>query len=419
MNLLLSEDLPLRTSSALGDYTEDAILPVVLGDLSQSAVPLIKLSETQYLAADHPATITAVYVDEQETQGWAANTEIDITGHAYCQITLAAPPEQGAVITASIQGMRSSATGALIEHPADVLQAVLGLAGKSWDLSRLKSELPGVRIAGRLDNLQSVRAWLDQITKSCGVVWAERFAAAYPSAPGVAVAALDARNCTIGNISASIQDAADRLQIAFDFHPAKSAFAQYMELSANPSPFGSADAPMVTLEAPWLRQPADALALGNRLLTRLAMQRASVPIDTGARVIVGDWVTVDHSALPVAGARPLMSLSLETQPGKPGRLLTGEITWGATPIITMDHHTRAIRPKAEGGVDIAYQAGIVTFTVIGPDGKPLPNALVALDNSSPKKTSALGKVSFEAKPGKHIIAVEADGYIPFELKVTL
>lgn len=424
MNLLLSEDLPLRTSAALGDYTEDAILPVIYGDLSQSAVPLVKLSETQYLAADHPATVTAVFVNGQETKGWASSTQTDITGHAYCAITLAAPPEQGAEITAAMQGKRHSATGALIEHPADVLQDLLSLAGKSWDLSRLKAELPGVRIAGRLDKSQSVRAWLDEITRSCGVVWAERFAASYPSAAGVSVINLDARSATVTSISASIQDAADRLQIAFDYHPAKGAYAQYMELSALPSPFGrgaggEGNAPMAKLEAPWLRHPADALALGKRLLARLAMQRAGIEIETGKPVNVGDWLTLTHPSLPVDGPQAMTALSIEYQPGKPGRRISGEIAWGETPIITMDHHARAIRPKSDGGIDVAYSNGIATFTILGPDSKPLPNALVALDNGAPKKTNAQGKVSFEAKPGSHVTAVEADGYLPFDLEVTL
>lgn len=419
MNLLISEDLPLRTSAAMGDYTEDAILPVVYGDLSQSAVPMIKLSETEYLAADHPATVTAVFVDGQETHGWATSTKTDITGHAYCAVTLSAPAEQGAEITAAMRGKRHSTTGALIEHPADILQDVLSLAGKAWDLSRLKSELPGVRLAGRLDRPQSVRAWLDEITKSCGVVWAERFAAAYPASAGVSVTSLDARSAAVTSISASIQAAADRLQIAFDYHPAKGAFAQYMELSAKPSPFSAAGAPMSTLEAPWLRQPADALALGKRLLVRLAMQRAAIELETGKTISVGDWLSLSHPSLPVDGPQTLMALSLETDPGKPGRRISGEILWGPTPIITMDHHARAIRPKADGGIDVAYSNGIATFTILGPDGKPLPNALVSLDNSAAKKTNAQGKVRFEANPGRHVIAVEADGYIPFELDVML
>jgi hypothetical protein len=419
VNLLLYEDLPLRTSAALGDYTEDAILPVVYGDLSQSAVPLVKLSETEYLAADHPATVTAVYVNEQETKGWDFCTQTDITGQSYCKVTLAAPPEKGATITASMRGKRNAITGALIEHPADILQDLLALAGKTWDLSRLKMELPGVRIAGRLDKAQSVRSWMDEIAKSCGVVWAERFAAAYPYSTGVHVTELNVKNCQISSISASIQDAADRLQIAFDYHAAKGAFAQYMELSAKSSPFGMSGAPMAKLEAPWLRQPADALALGKRLLTRLAGQRAAITLDTGTVLNVGDWFGISHPSLPVSGTLSMMALSLETSPGKPDRRIGGEIYWGEAPTITLDHHARAIRPKAEGGVDVAFKNGIATFTILGPDGKPLPNALVAMDNGAPKKTNAQGKVSFEANSGAHTIAVEADGYVPFTFEVTL
>lgn len=414
MNILLSEDLPLRSSAALGNYSEDAILPVVYGDLSQSAVPLVKLTETSYLAADHPATVTAVYVDGQETKGWNAST-----GLPHCRIELAAPPEPGATVTAAMQGKRHASTGALLEHPADILQDLLAMAGKAWDLSRLKAELPGMKLAGRLDKLQSIRAWLDEITQSCGVVWAERFAAAYPVGAGSpAISSLDARTCQISSISADIQDCADKLQIAFDYHHGKSAFAQYMEFSASPSPFPG-NAPISRLEAPWLRQPADALALGTRLLTRLARPRAAISFETGKAISVGDWINLTHPALPGNSQTALMALSIETQPGKPARKLGGEITWGEIPAITLTHHARAIQPKAQGGVDIAYQNGVATFTILGDDGKPLQNARCALDGSAPKKTNAQGKVSFEAKPGAHVLAVEADGFLPFELEVTL
>lgn len=419
MNLLLSEDLPLRTSAALGDYTEDAILPVVYGDLSQSAVPVVKLEETKYLAADHPATITAVYVNEQETQGWESSTQTDITGRSYCQVTLASPPEPGAVVTVAMRGKLHATTGLLIEHPADILQDILEQAGKQWDLSRLKAELPGVRMAGRLDKAQSVRAWMDEVTKSCGVVWAERFAATYPTTPGVHVATLNVKNCQVDGISANIQDAADYLQIAFDYHFAKGAFAQYMEFSARPSPFGTSGSPMFQVDAPWLRQPSDALSLGNRLLARLAGHRAAISLSTGVALNVGDWFQIDTPVSPVSGALSMMVLSLEMSPGKPDRHIGGEIYWGATPIVTMDHHARVIRPKSEGGVDVAFKNGIATFTILGPDGTPLQNAMVAFDNGAPKKTNAQGKVSFEAQPGPHLIGVEAVGYIPFELEVLL
>jgi hypothetical protein len=434
MNILLSEDLPLRTSADLGDYSEDAMLPVVYGDLSQSAVPVIKLSETEYLCADHPATLTAAYVNAQETKGWNGSTGTDSSGHAYCKLTLAAPPEAGAEITVSMQGKRNPQTGALLEHPAEILIDLLSMAGKAWDLSRLKSELPGLKLAGRLDKPQSIRAWLDEITQSCGIVWAERFAAVYPASAGVSVATLDPRNTSITSMEASIEDAADRLQIAFDYHPAKGAFAQYMEFSAQPSPFGEAGkAPISKLEAPWLRQPSDAIALGQRLLARLASNRISIAIETGKALNVGDWFEISHPSLPLPPGAPLtgikgwgggntaqmMALSIETQPGKPGRKLTGEILLGDAPTITLDKHARAIAPKASGGIDVAYKNGIATFTILGADGKPLPNARVSLDGSAAKKTNAQGKVSFETTPGAHLLAVESDGFTPFEMEVTV
>ncbi len=413
MNLLLSEDFPLRTTAALGDYSEDAILPVVYGDLSQSACPLVKLTEYEYLAADHPATVTALFVDGQETQGWAASHRTGQDGRTYCLVTVSAPAPSGSTLSAAMRGKRDPATGALIEHPADILTDLLAQTGKRWDLSRLKAELPGVRLANRMDKMQSVRAWIDEITRSCGVVWAERFAAIYPAAAGVTVAALDARSAKISNPLADIADCADHLRIAFDWHPGKSAFAQYMEFSANPSPFGVSGSPVASIEAPWLRQASDAEGLGQRLLSRLARPRGAVVVETGKDIRVGDWVTVSNRSLPIDGPLPMMALSLETQPGKAARTITGEISWGDDPIVTLVHHARAIRHTSDDGVDVSYANGV------DDQGKPMQNASVSLDGAAPKKTNAQGQVKFAASPGAHTLYVLATGFVPFEMEITL
>ena len=71
MNLLLSETLPLRTTRMLGDFAEDEVLPQRFGDLRHSRFRLIKLSLTEWFAADHPMPISNVYIDDEETDGWA------------------------------------------------------------------------------------------------------------------------------------------------------------------------------------------------------------------------------------------------------------------------------------------------------------------------------------------------------------
>lgn len=66
--LLLSEALPLRTTRTLGDYAEDAVLPERFGDLTAARFPLIRLSDTEWLAAAHAMEIADVFVDDELTE---------------------------------------------------------------------------------------------------------------------------------------------------------------------------------------------------------------------------------------------------------------------------------------------------------------------------------------------------------------
>ncbi len=211
MSLLLSDIYPLRTASALGNFSADVLLPEVFGDLSDSPSPLVRLTDTEFLAADHPARVANVQVDGQDVQGWYASTATDPSGRAWCKVTLAAPADPGMALTAGIIGKASPSTGAIISHPADIMGYILGVAGKSWDWSNLKAELPGIALAGRINQSRSVRAWLDEISRSCGVVWSASGACAYPTLPGISLAGLDRYNTDIEDCTATATDAADRL----------------------------------------------------------------------------------------------------------------------------------------------------------------------------------------------------------------
>jgi hypothetical protein len=294
MSLLLSDLYPLRSASAIGNYSADVLLPEVFGDLSDSPSPLVRLSDTEFLAADHPARVVNVQVDGQDVQGWSASTATDATGRAWCKVTTAAPVDAGMIVTAGIVGRASPTTGATLSHPADIMGYILSQAGKSWDWSNLKAELPGIMLAGRIDQPRTVRAWLDEVARSCGVVWSASGACAYPSEPGVSLSDLDRYNADIEDCTALSTDAADQLTIRFAWHAGKSGYARSMSFTATPSPFESVGAPETIIDAPWLRSATDAEALGRRLLSRLARPRASVTATTGAPLRAVSWATLDH-----------------------------------------------------------------------------------------------------------------------------
>ena len=120
MNRLLSEDLPLRMSRVLGDFAENKPLPHRYGDLSEARFPLIKMTASKWFAADHPMTITQVFVDAEETAGWNFETESDGSGQSWTVVNLAAPAPADAEVSACGTGKRHPDSGALIDNPADI-----------------------------------------------------------------------------------------------------------------------------------------------------------------------------------------------------------------------------------------------------------------------------------------------------------
>lgn len=427
MSLMLADDYPLRTAADIGNYTVDHYLPEVFGDLSDSPSPLIRLSETEFLAADHPATVVNVQVDRQEVHGWSASTATDSTGHSYCKVTMSATVDAGKIVTAGIVGRASPSTGQTLEHPADIMAYILSVAGKDWDWSGLKAELPGLRLANRIDRIQSVRAWIDEIGRSCGVAWSAARACAYPAPPGVALAQLDQLNSTVESCISTVQDAAATLALQFSWNAAKSTYAKTMKFSASPSPFESTPpvpsvyvvAPDVTIQAPWLRSAADAEALGRRLLVRLSRPRASVNVKTGERLRSTDWATLSSPLLPIDGPQDFFVLSAQAAFGDRTSILTGEIAWGDVPTIALTSYSKMASDTQTAGVEIAYVAGVATFTIQDDQGKPLANANVSLDGGAAKKTDAQGIVRFSAKPGSHVLYVLAAGFAAFEIEVAL
>lgn len=424
MNLLLSENIPLRTTAIFGEFAEVSVLPHHYGDLSASPVPLIKLSATEYLLADHPVmAVTSVLIDDAPILAYAAQTATDDTGHAYAKITLSAPVPDGSKITATLKGKYHPTTGALMENPADIIEDIYRLSGKTESLPGLKSECAGLKVAGSLTEITSIREAIDRVSRSVGAIWTSGMARLYPVTAPIqsGIKQLDASNSSTPDLSAVLADTADSLRVAFDWCADKGEFAQFIELAANPSPYGAASSlPAHSVEAGWIRQAADAESLGRRMLARLAGNKLAVSLSTGLEGIEpGQWLLLDHPSFPAAGAQPMMVLGISLDPYKRDASLSGEVIYGAAPNIIITRVSKAIKPTIGGGVEIAYTNGIATFTILGPDNKPLINAQVSLDGSAAKKTNAKGQVSFDAKPGTHTLAVQASGFVPFEMEVTV
>jgi len=405
----------------LGDFADDAILPEIFGDLTKSPFPAIRLSETRFFVADHPMQVTGAFIDRQRTDGWARALESDDSGHTWTTVQFSAPIPPGSVVSLVGRGRLDDRTGELIANPADVVRRLCQIAGRDDDWSDWRAECSGLNltIAGRIFERKALKLHIDDVTQSSGAIWAAGMARQYPSAVAPAtILDLDWHDVSNIRVSASLTDTADVLRLAYDRSDASGRALRYIELSASPQRYGGLSKEVLY---PYLRTAQNAESIGRAVLGRLAGERYDVEFDSLVTTIrPGDSVRpVAHPEWPLPGADPVvMVLGADIEPDSNSVHVTGEYTAGQA-LITVTAYSLALPDTVEAGVAVEVRDGVATFTITDKDGKPLAHARVALDGGPPKSTDAQGKVSFVVTPGQHTLDVEAVGYLPFTLQVTL
>lgn len=421
MNLLLSEMLPLRTTRMLGDYAVDAVLALRFGDLTHARFPLVQLTPQKWFAADHAMEITAVDIDAEITAGWNYGIESDTAGHSWTVVNLAAAAPPGALVSAGGRGKRNPATGALLENPAEIIEYLSSFAGRSDIFPALRAECAaaGIRIADSVDQLISIRSSFDRIVESIGAIWTPQMARLYPTSTIAGpVLALTLDDVGDLSVSASLVDTADILRLSYDVADATGKAQHYIELSASPQRYGGV---VAEITAPALRTPANAEAIGRAKLERMAGERYDVAFSSSRTDIRPGswWRLVDHPEWPFEGDDPvLMILSVEVSPDANAAQVTAE-TILARPIVTVSAHSLALPDTSEGAVEVGFKNGVLTLKILDKDGKPLVGARVALDGSAAKTTDDRGLVTFNTTVGKHTLAIEAAGYAPQILELSL
>jgi hypothetical protein len=410
--LVLYEDLPLRTTRVLGDFADDAILAHRYGDLTAARFTLLRLSDTKFFVADHPMLVAAVFIDGQETHGWEQRLESDGAGHTWTIIELTAPAPVGTAISATGTGKRNPTTGALLENPAEIIEDVLRIAGRieQWGGLRAECAAASIRLAGSVDEVRSIRAWIDAIAESAGAIWSGQEGRLYPvESVAPPVLKLEQARATITRVSASLPDTADILRLGYDESKAGGRMQHSIELTASPLRFGGL---VYELELPWLRTSANAEAIGRRWLSRLAGERYDVTFSTDATdTKPGRWIElVRNPGWEIPGADPvIMALSVELSDDDKSVVITGETILQA-PEIRVSSYSVALPNTRDASVELEIKDGNLYFTVRDAAGKPVADARVNIDGGPARKTDAKGLVSFPNVPkGEHTLAVQAPG----------
>lgn len=413
--LLLYEPLPLRTSGALGNFAAEFVLAQRYGDLTSDRFKLERLDDKTFFAADHPMTIAELFVDNQEYKGWEQATRTDGAGHTWTVVVLAAPVPDGAALSATGTGKRNPRTGALIENPADIAEDIMRLAGRDdqwWDQLRAECGAAGLRLAGSLDEVLSIREWLDRVLGSAGAIWAPGMAQLYPvlTVSGFVIE-LDIQKAKNVVVSATLDNTADVLRLYYDPDKAGGNSQHYIELTANPKRYGGI---ATDLTFDWLRTPGNAESVGKRFLPWLAGERYNVAFNSSdERIRPGTWVkltgTNGHRQWPFEGEDPYIKI-LEAVVNRATKEVSGVGQYlRATPAAIVTAHSVALPATRDASLEVAVADGLTRIVAKDPDGRPIAGARVNIDGGPAKTTGADGLAVFPSTPGEHRVAIQAPG----------
>jgi hypothetical protein len=411
--------LPLRSTRDLGDYSESTLLPHRLGDLSQSSFSLIRLTSTEWFAADHPMVVTEAFVDGQQTAGWDYAVKSDNKGHSWTVVNFAAPVPAASVATARGRGKLDAVTGALIENPGDIFAYIATLAGRPERWNAFRAESAGIRLAVNLADDATIHAYLDRIAQSTGAIWTPDMARLYPTdEPQGPITSLSRFEVSQLQVSASITDTCDILRLAYDVEEATQRPLRHMEFSATPQLVNGA---VLEITLPLIRHPTDAESIGRRVMIRLAGRRYTVNA-TIARTDrrPGDWIQLtDCPSWPLDTDDPvLMILAINASQNAKTTQITAEYV-ESNPSVSITAHSVALPDVRSGSLDIEFRNGIATVRATDVDGRPIKDARVSLDGGIPHRTDFDGQASFIATRGAHSLLIEAAGFADEALQIEL
>ncbi|RMX07409.1 carboxypeptidase regulatory-like domain-containing protein [Allofranklinella schreckenbergeri] len=423
----LSDNLPLRTSAVWGGWRDVRVLPWAWGRVTLAP---IQYSDDQrvYLLADHPIEgVDEVKRDDVPTQAYEWRNALDSTGHAVALLELAEPLAEGERLAVTLRGRMHPQTGRLLQTPAEIVHDVLAhLAGApvQWaDLDSYRTETAAIALGGVLaDNSISIRAAIDHIIQSAGGAWSagmRGIAMTWPPAADEAAPALriDPRSAASVRASASATGICTVLRVLYDFDHAAGRYLRAIQLRA---PDAARQYGELELEwpAPWLRTPRQAEALGQRMLAWLARPRWRVSWEQSfADAPTGAWVDIDHPLSPIQGRHRLIAAELDLAAASLRATVEGAV--GAAPAIETVRLSSAFDPVIQPGITVEVADGEIIFTARDEQGRPLAGARIMLNGGATRIADNLGRVSFAAARGRHVLTIEADGYPQSEAVVVI
>lgn len=416
-----AQDLPMVKTSILGDYSDDAAIPWVYGDLSQSPVKPVHLRDNVYIAAAWPCeSVVGAQIDGQETSGFNAYIITDDKNNGYQAVELAAPAPQGTTVTVTLRGKVSKRTGALMTNPAEIIEDLYSSIGQQITLASFYNECnnAGLVVAGTISEQKTARAAINEICESVGAIWSRNTVRLYPAPVPIEASETFKRfdKFNISNLKAQWSD--DRcfggVRVEYDQRQDTKEFGKYLQLQAQPTDFDS----RLIKSAPWLRSSQNAITVGAAQMERTAGETVSISFESDTMdVFPTDWALIDHPLLPVSDYFVVFSINKSLTKNR--ATITGELILRKPDVLTVLNSSQQIAVKQTQGIEVERRGRFIVFTVFDESRKPFTGVEAYLDNIGPRTSDSKGEVVFEYVAGDHILGLHIIGYVDQEITVTL
>ena len=183
MFLPLSRNIPLRDSTAWGQFATVQAIPRIYGRCTIAPVPYDDTGRL-FVVADHPIQgIVSVTADNVAITAYRLYHQADSTGKTVAFLELQTAITIGTTaLAATVEGMMNPVTGGLMTNPADVAADLIiwsvGADLVSARLALFASECHrnGIEVHGALtDKTATIRATLDSIMDSAGATWSTAY----------------------------------------------------------------------------------------------------------------------------------------------------------------------------------------------------------------------------------------------------
>lgn len=417
--LLLSDPLPLRSTVVWGNYDSPQPIPLIYGTAVVEPVQFSR-DRKKWCIADHACVAIEWVKRDDQKSPYAFNNTLDSTGHAVAVIELSEPLRDG-------ERLSVRAHGTPLVNPADVIADVLswaGWGGTSPALAQFRAQCAraGLNVGGVLHERVTLRAAIAQICDSVGAVWSggvDGLALLWPPVSASAsVHTLGSQDVIQPSASADFSDLATVLTLLYDYDWAAGKHLRSITVESVPAVqrYGLIER---HVDAGWLHSNVAASALAERLLTHMAAPRWTVKcgFKWHLRTIkTGQVVTVDHLLIPTGRA---LVAALETDYSNATCAATLWHLQDYAPAVRLRQLAESWEPLEQSGVQVQYENGVLTLTILDDAGSVLAGASVTLDGTTTRRTDTQGRVQFSTSRGAHTIYVEAMGYAPMSAEFSV